>query len=223
MPNQEFSNFDAEMIISVPYINTGGNAARLGIPPGTVTSMLSNKALWDPLYLAWKDPLTKVESQKDLQDLYDIFFKQMEDNKAMLKANEAITLTGTDILRLFIHVDAARRHYVEVPNIAPVNACSNYAVGVNKIYTGNPTVGHTTDKHLPDDVVKIGRATCYVPHYQPAPTRDQYTNISSVGSTSYDLLVSAANRHMVCYIITWYINNRGDNGPESDPFNFDTV
>jgi hypothetical protein len=223
MASQLFSNFDAEMGVSLGYLNSGGNALRLGVSTTKMAYFNGQKALWDPLYLAYKDPLTKEETQKDIEDLFKTFNQDMEDNKETLKSNTDITLTGTDILKLFIHIDAARRNYVAVPNIAPVNSCTKYAVGVNKVYAGNPTEGHITDKHLPDDVAKIGRAIAYVPHYQPAPTRDKYTTISSVGSTSFDILVATINRHMVCYIITWYINNRGDFGGESDPFNFDTV
>ncbi len=223
MASQLFSNFDAEMTVFVGHINAAGNATRLQVSPAKVLSLNNKKLLWDPLYLKYKDPLTKAESQKDLEDLFALFNKEIEALKEQLKANSDITLTGTDILRLFIHVDAERRHYVEVPNIAPVNSCIKYAVGDNKIYVGNPTEGHTNDRHLPDDVVKIGRAIVYINHYLPITARNTFTEISSVGSTTFDILVAPENRHKVGYIITWYINNRGDKGPESDPEPFDTV
>jgi hypothetical protein len=223
MTSQLFSNFDAETTVFMAHLNAIGNATRLQVSGGKMTSLNGQLAEWSPLYLAYKDPLTKSESQHDIEVLYAAFNKDVEDLKAQLKANTDITLTGTDILRLFIHVDLAPRHFVSVPNITPTNSCSKYAVGVNKIYTGNPTEGHTTDRHLPDDVAKIGRAIAFVNHYQPVPARSAFVNMSSIGTTSYDIIIPTENRHQVAYIITWYISNRGENGGESDPTPFDTV
>ncbi|MEI6816305.1 MAG: hypothetical protein WCL14_06815 [Bacteroidota bacterium] len=221
--SQKLSDFDAEMNNSVPYIESTGTAGRLQISGTKVTSLHDKRELWDPLYDSYKDPLTHAESVKDINDLYDKFHAEIEDLKKQLKSNTDIVLTGTDYSKIHIHVDLDHRHHVEKSTIAPANTCTKITHLVNRFFTFNPTSGQEAVKHLPKDVKKIGRKVVYTNHGEPVPARDKFLLIDAIGTSSYDIVHATENAHKKGYLITWYLNNRGEAGPESDPFPFDTV
>ena len=221
--SQKLADFDAEMNDSVPYIETTGTAARLQISSTKVTSIHDKRVLWNPLYLSYKDPLTHAESVKDINDLYDVFHKEIEGLKKQLKANSEITLTGTDYKKIHIHIDLDHRHHVAKPTIAPESTCTKITHLVNRFFTFNATSGQETVKHLPEDVKKIGRKVAYTNHGDPIPSRDKFSLLDAIGTSSYDIVHAIENAHKKGYLITWYLNNRGEAGPESDPYPFDTV
>lgn len=92
-----------------------------------------------------------------------------------------------------------------------------------EVFTMNPTLGQERVTALPVDIKPFGRALCLTDSAETPPKRAQYHNLEAVGSTTYELVFAPENARMNAWLITWYINNRGETGPESAPLSFMVV
>ena len=173
--------------------------------------------------ILYKAAETHTAAVIDMKAIYAILHPEMENLKKQLKANTDIVLTGTDYTKIHIHEDADARVHVPKPTITPGNSTSNTSHCANKFFAFNPTEGEEAKKALPVDVKKIGRKVYYANHGDPLPALDKYTLLDAIGTSTFTIVCTAEQAHKQGYLITWYINNRGEAGPESDPFPFDTV
>ncbi|MEP7170154.1 MAG: hypothetical protein ABI855_12345 [Bacteroidota bacterium] len=216
--SQKLVDFNTEVGIAVPYLNT--NKIRLAVTTGQVTDTGNFLTDWNTKYGIYITPSTHTsESVKDINDLYNLFHPYYIGVVQQIKNNKSITLTGGDIAALHIHVDAPHRHHVERPAFAPSNTMIKSTHLVNKIFTSNPNPPHEDDIALPADVSRIGRKLAVVPPAE-IPRPEQYHNLETVGSTTFDLVFDPAQEAAKCYLITWYENNRGEAGPPSNPVSF---
>ena len=86
-----------------------------------------------------------------------------------------------------------------------------------------PVQGDENHRALPGNVQRIGRAVAIMVNDEATPTRAQYRAIDSIGTTVYNLVAAPGDEHKMCWLITWYINSRGEAGPESEPLSFRVI
>jgi hypothetical protein len=232
--SQKLSDFNSEINISVPYLTTAGNVTRLKIDSQIVTDAGDFKTDWNLKYGLYADPATHTDQTViDINNAYRVFHPFMENVKKSLKSNPAITLIGADYTNIHIHIDAAHRVRVPRPEFAPTNQVIKSTHLVNRIFTSNPQPGTETSTHLPADVVKIGRKVAVVfPTSMPpgggpagiiAPSGDLYDDIEAIGHTQYDVVFQPEQYGATAFIITWYLNARGEAGPPSEPYSFKVI
>lgn len=222
--SQKLADFRAEVTVSVPYIALAANATRLQVSTTKVNSLNTKLTDYTTKFNLYGSPATHTEqSVIDINTAYDSFHPDIEALKQQLKHNKDIVLTGTDIATINIHVDAPRRKHVPKPTISPVNNAIQHTHLVVTIFTSNPTPPHQTEAKLPDDVSKIGRKLAVVKLDDPVPTDAKYTTLPIIGTTIYDLVFAPEQVNMKAYLITWYINPTGEEGPTSAPYAFDVI
>ncbi len=86
-----------------------------------------------------------------------------------------------------------------------------------------PLQGDENHRALPTSVQRIGRAVAMMTNDETTPNRSQYNAIDSIGTTAYTMVAAPEDEHKMCWLITWYINPRGETGPESEPLSFRVV
>jgi hypothetical protein len=150
--------------------------------------------------------------------MYHDFHPYIEGVKKQLKANQNITLSGLDIAKINIHVDAAHRTKVPRPTITPGNAVIKFNHLLVTIFSNNPNPPHEKEEKMPVDVRKIGRKLAVLS--TGTPVAADYHHLEDIGSTIYDVVFAPAQGGATGYLITWYISPTGEAGPESDPLKF---
>ncbi len=218
--SQKYFDFNAEVIIFVAYATTTANVTRLKLGttlPGELTTLLSD---WCSLYALYLDPATHYSVIKDIGDAYDTFHSKIQAVKTMLKTNILITLTNNDYTSLYLHKDAERRVHIPRPDYAPANTVIKQSHLIAEIFTSNPNPPHEVEKKMPDDVAKIGRKIAFVKPDDSPPALNLYHHIEPIGSTVYEIVYTEANLGAKAYLMTCYMNDRGEEGPYSRPVDF---
>jgi hypothetical protein len=231
--SQRYSDFNTEVTSSVPYLVLPANVTRLQLPSQTVTDIGTNFTNWGNKWTPYIDPAQHTDiSVININNAYHSFHPLIEGVKKMLKSNTAITLTGDDYGSIHIHQDLDHRAHVPRPTVAPANQVIKTSHLVTKIFTNNPQEGFENQTKLPVDVKKVGRKIAVVPPFVtpippggggaafPVPLPEQYMTLEPIGSTIYDLVFQPEQEGAMAYIITYYINPRGEAGPPSAPFAF---
>jgi hypothetical protein len=231
--SQRFSDFNTEVSGSVTYLTLPANVTRLKLDALTVTALGDLMTDWNPKWGKYIDPSQHTDgSVIDINSAYHVFHPYMESLKISLKKNKAITLTGADYTNIHIHQDADHRAHIPRPAIAPANQVIKTSHLITKIFTNNPQPGFENQTHLPVDVKKIGRKIAVVAAFPnpippggggpsfPVPSAQQYITLEPIGSTTYDLVFDVEQEGAMAYLITWYMNARGEAGPPSAPFAF---
>jgi hypothetical protein len=235
--SQKLSDFNTEVTNSVPFLVTPANVTRLKIDPQTVTDAGNFKTDWDSKYGFYINPSTHTDqSVIDINTAYHNFHPFMEGVKKMLKHNMTITLTGTDYSNLHIHIDQPHRTHIPRPAFAPANQLIKSTHLVARIFTSNPQPSFENETHLPVDVVKVGRKVAVMFPFitppgpiggggvaTPMPSPEQYHSIEAIGSTTFDLVFEPEQEGATAYLITWYLNARGEAGPPSAPYAFKII
>lgn len=216
-----YEQFDAEVNFSVVYMALPANVTRLKLEPDQVSSMQGHLEVWNTRFRAYKDPSTHTaQTVIDMKEIYDDFFPEIQGIKQQLKNNKAIHLTGEDISKINIHVDAERRHRVPCPTDTPCSEVLSRKHLVAKILTHSSDPEHSSERRLPDDVDKIGRKMVVQANTDPIPTDDKYIRIESVGTAVYDIVFEQGNEGKRAYLKTCYISPTGEEGPFGEHASF---
>ncbi|MGU9956881.1 MAG: hypothetical protein ACNYPI_04360 [Arenicellales bacterium WSBS_2016_MAG_OTU3] len=67
---------------------------------------------------------------------------------------------------------------------------------------------------LPVDISQVGRKIALVALGGPIPKADDYHAINSSGAGTFELVWKPEQISYNCHLITWFINARGESGPE---------
>ncbi len=176
---------------------------------------------WDAQYKLYIDPETHTERQiETTRTAYTQTRSLLSGIQQQVKNSKAVTLTDADIDNLYIHRDAPRRGRVPVPSVAPDNVLLASKHLTNRISTFEPSPGIENHLGLPADVSRVGRKIALVPQGEPAPQASDYHPLDSSGAGAFNLVWQPEQAEHNCYLITWFINFRGESGPESLPFKF---
>ena len=80
--------------------------------------------------------------------------------------------------------------------------------------TSAPTASEAHHRALPPGVQRIGRAIALT-DAGITPSRDEYHAIAAVGTSTHKIKFAPADEGKEGWLITWYVNTRGEMGPES--------
>ncbi len=220
--SKTYADFNSEITVVVPYATA--NALRLGIPDVQVTALAVAKAAWDAQYKRYMNPEIHGQHQVETtRNLYKEARTLLNDIQQQVKNSKYITLTDADIDSLYIHRNAPRRGRIPVPSVAPDNVLLESKHLTNRIGAFEPNRGAGKRSGLPVDVKQVGRKIAVVAHGEPIPEANDYHAISSSGSGMFDLIWQPEQANHICHLITWFVNYRGEEGPESLPFAFTII
>jgi len=217
--SQKFVDFNNESNGVVSYALTPENIIRFKIivsQKDLLKSMLDDWNFKFPIYI---DPLQHVAgSVIDINKAYDVFHPYLQSFKMQIKNDLTIELTGDDYTGLHIHEDNDRRHHIPRPTIEPENTVEDQTHLITKIFTFDPK--HNTIKKLPEDVKKIGRKIAITPEFDAKPDPKAFINLEDVGTAVHAICFDESNEGSVCWLMTCYINPRGEEGPYCKPYGF---
>src|SRR5262245_55408895 len=118
--SQKFADFNAEIIVSIPYLHT--EMLRLLLSSDQDTDLGNFLTAWNTKYSTYITAATHTEdSVLAIQTEYHLFHPYLEGIKKQLKNNKSITLLPLDFTTIHIHIDAPRRNRIPRPVIAPNN------------------------------------------------------------------------------------------------------
>jgi len=210
------------------YLNTGTNAARLGILAPQLLVLNNMLAAWTIKFNLYMDPGTHGEiTTNDINNLYTIDFRYTEDTKKQIKNTVGLVLSGADRKYTGIKEEAVRRNNIPAPKQkigVVLSGSSHLSNTFNAFDLDNPT-----KRGKPDDVAKIGvkMLTRPVPDPSlpppPKPTLDDLNTMPSSGAMKIvqsftDLQVGMEGFFAVCFM-----NEKGEEGVWSEIIPFKVI
>lgn len=216
-----YEDFDKETGSISAYLDTPATVARLKVEAEQVTLLQTGRADWKSNYAKYVDPLTHTPPVvMDTKTSYKEFRKFINALKKGIKNNPTVELTGDDYSALYIHKDAERRKAVPRPTIYPANTLVKQAYCSATIFTSNPNPPFEKETSLPKDVTKIGRKVAFTKKDEAAPDIKSYVTLEAIGATIWEWNYEADKIGLIGWVITYYLNNRGEAGPDSRPLSF---
>lgn len=193
------------------------------IPDDQNTAIIADLALWTTALTAHKTAAThNTITIEAMRMQYAISNKLVADLRQQIKRS-TVELPAADYENLGIHSDKTTRTPAPIPMVSPTNTllASNHLV--NRISTAESNQGDENHRSKPLGVQRVGRKIALVAQGATAPVAADYHAIDSVGSIIFDIVFNPLEVDMNCYLITWYINSRGEAEPESPPLMFIVV
>lgn len=210
-----YAEREAFLPVFIAYITA--NMARLGVPQETIDALNANKVDWDAKWTIYASRASQtMEARKEMEAIFNTFETQIREIQQSLKNNANITLTPTDYVRLDIHVDKTTRTPATRPIIAPENVVLATNHLTVKVSTFEPDSGNENHVHLPEYATSIARELAITDTAEP-PERSAYHAIDNTGRGIHMVTFTQADVDKFGWLITKYVNNRGEAGPESDP------
>lgn len=214
---QKYLDFDVFAVNARNHIDADWQ--RLRIDEGQKAEMLIAFINWTALFYQYRDaskrtPIITEQTKTAYQDLNN----RLRGMVQQVKNDRAIALTDADRKALGI---TPRKPYRTLPrpSQAPMNEVSATALGKVTFTTTNTIDGGV--KHTrPTDVDRIGRAVAYTENNAPPPIRTAYKTITDSRSMQFTLPTPP---NQTGYLITWFVNHRGESGPPSEPLKFSTL
>jgi hypothetical protein len=154
-------------------------------------------------------------SVNDMNTSYKGCFQLRESYVAQLSASTTVVLTGRDRMNLDIPVPAPRRSVIPVPDFGPAVFCVSKRDLLMNMIACNPA--NPFKRAKPAGAYSIGMKMVIVKAGNPPPVLGDYILQPSVKSTEFELLFTSPDIGSTVYLICFYINNRGEKGPDSMP------
>lgn len=219
--SQRFADFNTEVTEASPLIHSKG-VSNFGLSAPQVAEEDAFFTDWQVKWTAYSTAATHTPGAvSDIQSLYNTYHAKHQNLKLLIKSNKSLTLTGAWINTLHLHQDADPRVHVPRPEIVPKNQVQKQTELMTRIFSNNPNPPHETETSLPKDVTKIGRKLAILAAGSSGvPAPEQYHNLEHIGSTIYDIVFSGDQKGARAFLITWYENNRGEHGQDSEPLSF---
>ena len=222
--SQKISDFHAEIDGSVDYLSTDGNGARVGLITARMDSIIARRAEIDAAFNLYVNPLKQTSAViLDMETKFKRAHTEWASIQQMIKNNMDVELTAEDISALHIHIDHPSHHVIPALEFCPGNVVTKQAHLVTRIFTLNPTEGHSSDKFKPPGAGKIGRKIAFVKPGDPAPAAADYETMDAIGAVQYNLIFNPEDVNKQAYFITWYISPTGEASPESLPIVFSVI
>ena len=218
---KRYLEFDAEAKEFMHHLS--GAYSRLAVSPTQYQRMAGELADWTAALALYIDPNTHTPAAvQNARAQYNLFHRSILALRRQLKNSQDIDLTADDYAALGVHKDKTTRTRPPVPNIAPVNVLHATHHLVNEFITSAPTTSEVHHRALPPGVQRIGRALALT-DAGITPSRDEYHAIAAVGTSTHKIKFAPADEGKVGWLITWYVNTRGEMGPESEGLGFRVV
>ena len=217
--SKAYATFNSELEHIISY--STANQKRLQITDAVLQILKDDWTLWQSHYEPYLDPgrRTPLVSQSVKTAYHDID-AYLRRFKQSVKMNVNITLTDSDYGNLYIHKDKTARRHHKAPEYAPVInlLSSEHLLNEFELLDSRPGAEHR--RHFPIDVVYAGRKLALVSADAPPPADTDYRTLTQTSRVIFNLHFSPADEGKKGYLITWYVNERGEVGPQSKPVSF---
>jgi hypothetical protein len=223
MISEKFNNYNTWLPIMIAYIIL--NATRLRIPTAQQTILSGIGTNWATKWTPYSSMATQTHgSVSDINAEYDTAHGYTEKLKLQLKFDLNVELSGDDIRVLEIHVDADHRGEIPAYGYAPSGVVVNNRHLLCGIEVSSTEEGHTNDGKKPVDVGRIGMKRLIIAQGAPIPPTSTFLPYPATGTVDFEMPFTAEQVNMVCCIVFWYENPKGDNhSPESLVLTFTIV
>ncbi len=209
--------FNFYFIAFANYLNRTSIAPRMGISSTQRTDMNTALADYATKITTYSSPDTHNSgTTNDMIISFKDAYLLVESYKTQIESNSIVVLTGTDRNNLGIAVPVSRRSRIPVPTIRPAVLCVFITNLMMKFICFDPTNPFRRAK--PKDVWSIGVKIAITGVDSPEPRLEEYQKLDPEKNTEFEMLFTADQVGKKLYIICYYLNNRGEAGPDSLPF-----
>ena len=200
----------------VDYLNISGFRARLGFSIPQLDAINLLRTSFNDFLIPYVAPDTNNEgSVSDMNGSYKVCSQLRESYVAQIAASTTVVLTGRDRMNLDIPMPSTRKAKIEVPDFGPAIFCVSKRELLMNMIACNPT--NPFKRAKPPGAYSIGMKMVIVKAGNPPPNPEDYILQPSVKSTEFELLFTTPDVGSTVYLICFYINNRGEFGPDSMP------
>ena len=208
--------FNFSFVAFTTYMNISGVSTRLGISAAQKTDMNDRSVDFNDKLLLYTAPDTHTTgSINDMNVAYKDCYALVEAFKKQIKSNNSVVLTGTDRDNLDMPEDKPRRGHIPAPSMSPAVLCVKISPLTMQFIAFDTT--NPFRKAKPNDVGSIVIKMAIVGVGAPPPIETDYIKLDPVKQTEFELLFTAGQAGKMVYVICYYLNPRGEAGPESLP------
>ena len=221
---QKYSQFDATFTTMETYLtaNTNENGTRLGVSDAQLTALTAAKTDWTTKFNAYKDPDDRTRAAVEaVKKAYEASSEQVRAIQQQVKKDASVTKTDDDYSNLAIHRDKETRTPVNPPTAAPQITEIEIKPRSNKFRISESSGEGQAHKRTPYRT-HIGYRCAFVPEGgEIPPPISQYTDVFSSWRSEVTVMAPAnVAKGAHGFIKARYVTDKGDPGPESDPFQF---
>ena len=218
MISERYLLFDEELHEIVEY--SKANQERLAISPKILNRLEIDWQTWTKTFKLYIDNSRRTtDITHQVGTNYAAITKYLRRFKNMIKNNLDIELSEADYTGLHIHKRKPRRSQIPKPTFAPQIMLLKTSHLRNKFVVREPRVSNQKRARFPTDVSGAGRKLAVMPT-DKSPTAGDYKGLSTTTRTTFTLNFEPSQAGKKGYLIAWYVNRRGEMGPESEPLEF---
>lgn len=216
MLSKKFLLFDTELHDVATYV--GEHRVALQLSEAVLKHLESDVATWDATFVLYKDDSKRTLAViHQVHDNYDTISAYVHNLQQSIKRNPDLDLTDEDYTGLHIHRDKPRRGHIPKPEAAP----QLQLVLTSHLRNGFEIndADYRDHRGFPPDVAGAGRKLAVV-SAGVSPTAGDYVVLGNTGRTTFRINFEPSQVGKEGHLIVWYLNERGEKGPESAPLKF---
>ena len=218
MISKIFLRFDTELKGIISYAKA--NQKRLQISDTTIAHLTNDLAIWASQFALYSDDTKRTSAvTHQVRTNYEDIGSYLHRFQQSLKNDPDVDLTEDDYTGLYIHKDKKRRGHIPKPTIAPQIDLLATSHLRNEFEITDPNRPDQNHRAFPDDITGAGRKLAVVAT-DVTPAETDYITLGNTGRTMFTINFATNQEGKRGYLVAWYVNSRGEMGPESKPLSF---
>ncbi len=220
MKNLSFKILTYNVFINnfIPFITSPTNVARFGFTATQVTAFTALLTSWNTKYADYINPLNFGSSTviDAINTAYRAAFVVTQAARTQIVSNTTIVLTSAEKSMCNIKDRDNTRTPSGIPKNAPTLACIVIGMMMMRFAALNPLLPFKKAK--PDYAHLIGVKIAVTGSGAAAPPDSAYVRLADETDTIFETLFTSDQIGKIAYVKVFYINSRGEAGPDSIPY-----
>ena len=213
-----FLRFNAELADVFTYAKA--HQKSLQISDSTIKALTNDLTIWSSSFDLYQNDSTRtIAITRQVRTNYEDISSYLHRFQRNLKESPRVHLTDADYIGLHIHKNKPRRGHIPKPAIAPQIGLLATSHLHNEFEITDPNRPDQNHHAFPDDIAGAGRKLAIVAA-DATPTKADYSTLSNTGRTMFTINFTPHQEGKRGYLVAWYVNSRGEMGPESKSLSF---
>ena len=201
----------------IPYITTPANITRFGLMTAQVTALTTFLTDWNLKFTAYVSPITNGRITIDaINASYQSGYTLTQGIRTIIKNISTITLTSEERIVCNLKRPDLTHTPAGIPKSSPAVTCI-LQTAMNMLLTAVDSK-NSFKKAKPPGVDAIGIKTAIIGLGSLPPAPGDYVRQEDETTSEFEMLFTAGQAGKVLYLIAFYINSRGEAGPDSIPY-----
>ncbi len=201
----------------IPFVTTAASIARYGLSASQVASLTAFLTDWNTKFAAYVDPLTNGHvTVNAVNGAYQDGYTLTQSVRMTIKSDITITLSSAEMAICNLKRPDTTYTAAGIPKSKPAITCV-LQVPMHMTFAA-PASENPFKRAKPPGVHAIGIKIAIVGTGAAPPAATDYVRQEDETTSEFEMLFTAGQAGKVLYLIAFYINSRGEAGPDSIPY-----